>query len=197
MSETNQQSNDRESEQDRNPYQAPATPPAEVSVDFSNPQVVRSAYLAHEASVRSIGYLFLFAGSVCITPIMGLLVGLFSVGLLPEDVTLSIGIVAFSGFALLGVGWGLYRLRNWARLIAAALSVLLSLFQFPFGTAGGIFMLYFLFSEKGNIVFSDEYSSVIAQTPHMRPRTSGLMWLLGLLLLCLLGFAAFAVFTDN
>ena len=48
-----------------------------------------------------------------------------------------------------------------------------------------------LFSAKGKMVFSEEYKGVIAETPHIKYRSSIVTWiLLGLLVIILLGIMA-------
>ena len=50
------------------------------------------------------------------------------------------------------------------------------------GTLIGFYMLYLLLSKKGTMVFSPEYKEIIAQTPHMKYKTSPVVWIaLGLI----------------
>ena len=68
-------------------------------------------------------------------------------------------------------------------LIAIVLSAI-GLLGFPIGTLISAYFLYLLVSEKGKVVFSDEYKEVIRKTPHIRYKTSIVVWIfLGLLLL--------------
>src|SRR4030095_8127226 len=83
----------------------------------------------------------------------------------------------------LWVGTGLRRLRRWARIPTGILSGI-GLLGFPIGTIINGYILYLIFSQKGKVVFSDEYRAVIEQTPHIKYRTSIVVWIvLGLLLL--------------
>ena len=60
----------------------------------------------------------------------------------------------------------------------------IGLLGFPLGTIINGYILYLVFSQKGTTVFSDEYHAVIAQTPHIKYRTSIVVWILvGLVLL--------------
>ena len=57
-----------------------------------------------------------------------------------------------------------------------------ALFAVQLGTLIGFYMLYLLLSKKGTMVFSPEYKEIIAQTPHMKYKTSPVVWIaLGLI----------------
>ena len=56
-------------------------------------------------------------------------------------------------------GWGLLSYRNWARILAIVLCVL-HLFNFPFGTAMGIYGLWVLFNKDTERLFSASVSPV-------------------------------------
>lgn len=49
-------------------------------------------------------------------------------------------------------GWGLLSYKNWARIVAIVLCVL-HLFNFPFGTAMGIYGLWVLFNKETERLF--------------------------------------------
>src|SRR5579875_2052404 len=51
-------------------------------------------------------------------------------------------------------GWGLMNFRPWARILVIILSVL-HLFNFPFGTALGVYGLWVLLGEGGRRVFEN------------------------------------------
>jgi len=81
------------------------------------------------------------------------------------------------------VGTGLRRLKKWTRIPTGILSGI-GLFGFPLGTIINGYILFLIFSQKGKVVFSDEYRAVIEQTPHIKYRTSIVVWIvLGLVLL--------------
>jgi hypothetical protein len=93
----------------------------------------------------------------------------------------------------LWVGLGLRKLRPWTRIAAGILSGI-GLIAFPLGTLINGYILYLLFSKKGSTVFSADYQRVIADTPHIKYRTSILVWIvLGLLVLVVVGGIAAAV----
>ena len=91
---------------------------------------------------------------------------------------------------------GLRRLQPWARIVAAILSTF-GLLGIPIGTLIGAYFLYLLLSKKGSVVFSEEYKQVIAETPHLKYRTSKIVLvLLGLLLFLLFAGIMAALFTS-
>lgn len=73
-----------------------------------------------------------------------------------------VGGIAFLVLLLLSLpmivaGIGLLNFRPWARILAAVLSVL-NIFNFPFGTALGVYGLWVLFSPEGSALFAPERS---------------------------------------
>jgi hypothetical protein len=154
------------------------------------PQVeeIRKAHLKHEASVQSVGLLYYLGGVfvICIGA-FGLFAGfrgsktpeVVGVGLLGSFFLLALGAGQF------WVGTGLRRLQKWARLPTGILSGI-GLLGFPLGTIINAYILYLVFSSKGNTVFSDEYHAVIQQTPHIKYRTSIIVWIFLVLLLALI-----------
>ena len=154
---------------------------------------IRKANLSHEASVQSIGLLYYLGGAIVLC-VGGLtLVRFFSASGGSERASA----VVVSGFLLalgavqLWVGTGLRRLRKWARIPTGVLSGI-GLLGFPLGTLINAYVLYLVFSQKGKTVFSDEYQAVIQQTPHIKYRTSVVVWILFALLVLIIGVAIFA-----
>ena len=171
---------------DSNPYAATLTD-AETLVASDDVEAYRQRYLAHEASVKSIGTLYLL-GAFLLT-----LIGLtMVVTTAAAGEFLSVGLLVGAIYVVLGtlqgfVGYGLRRLQRWARIGAILFSVV-GLLGIPIGTLISVYFLYLLLSEKGRIVFSDEYQRVIEQTPHMRYKTSLVVWIF--LILLVIAFAA-------
>ncbi len=160
-------------------------------------EAIRQEHIKHEASVKSVGFLYLL-GAVLLV--------LFGIGMIAAGVasTRDMGISAGVGLFLFFIGalqgWtglGLRKLRPWARIPTGIFSGL-GLLGFPLGTLINGYILYLVFSKKGSMVFSPEYQRVIAETPHIKYRTSIVVWiLLGLLLLIIaIGFAA-ALFSGH
>jgi DNA-directed RNA polymerase subunit RPC12/RpoP len=153
----------------------------------SEAEAIRQAHIKHEASVKSVGVLYyLGAAVVLFTAVFGLIEGARNApGSLPVMVLLLV-----LGILQLWVGTGLRRLKSWARIPASILSGI-GLLGFPVGTLINGYILYLLLCEKGKTVFSDEYKEVIAATPHIKYKTSILVWIVLLLLLALLGLGLF------
>jgi hypothetical protein len=138
---------------------------------------IRTDHIKHEASVKSVGLLYFLGGIVVILAGLG---GLFSGGLM--------GVLVGGALMMLGGGQiatavGLRKLKSWARIPTGIFSGI-GLLGFPLGTLINAYILYLVFCRKGTTVFSDEYKRVIAETPHIKYRTSIVVWIfLGLLLL--------------
>lgn len=95
--------------------------------------------------------------------------------------------------AFIALSFGFKKLSPWARIAGTVLSSL-GLLAFPVGTLINVYILYLLLCEKGKMVFSGEYKTIIQQTPHLKSKTSIIVWaLLGILLVLLLvGLASLA-----
>ena len=92
------------------------------------------------------------------------------------------------GAGQIWVGVGLRRLRKWARIPTGILSGL-GLLGFPLGTIINAYILYLVFCQKGKTVFSEEYQIVVEQTPHLKYRTSIIVWILLALVLAFIALA--------
>jgi DNA-directed RNA polymerase subunit RPC12/RpoP len=151
-------------------------------------EAIRQAHIKHEASVKSVGVLYyLGAAVVLLSAVFGLMAGARNAsGSLPIMVVLLV-----LGILQVWVGTGLRGLKSWARIPASILSGI-GLLGFPLGTLINAYILYLLLCEKGKTVFSDEYKEVIAATPHIKYKTSILVWIVFILLLALLGLGLFA-----
>ncbi len=153
---------------------------------------VRKEHISHEASVKSVGLLY-FLGAAFLL-LAGLAVGFSTKGM---EGPLLAGFFLLLGGAQLWAGIGLRQLKPWARIVAGILSGI-GLLGFPLGTLINGYILYLLFSKKGAVVFSDPYKRVIEQTPHIKYRTSIVIWiLLGLMLLLIASALLFAVFAHK
>jgi hypothetical protein len=152
---------------------------------------IRNIHLKHEAAVRSIGLLYFLGGTVMILAgVMGLFSG-------ETSTTLAGVLLLVLGFVQFWVGRGLRRLQSWARIPTGVLSGL-GLLGFPIGTLINAYILYLVFSQKGATVFSPRYQQVIAATPHIKYRTSIVIWiLLGLVILLVAAAVIYSVFGQN
>jgi uncharacterized Tic20 family protein len=158
---------------------------------------MRKEYLKHEASIKSVGILYYLGGGAVV--LLGL-VGLFAA---VKDSQAPIVIAVFPALLLfllgagqLWVGTGLRRLKKWARIPSGILSGI-GLLGFPLGTLINGYILYLIFSQKGKTVFSEEYQAVIEQTPHIKYRTSILVWILLGLVLVLITAGIIAAFVAG
>lgn len=170
-----------------NPYAAPVS--ASVMRGSSDDEVVRNQYLSHEASVKSIGTLCILGGG------LGLILGIFYLGtgiaakFPPELEHLKIFMIGLGIFFLVFSALQIYaaisvrKLEGVGRIMTTVFSAI-GLLGFPIGTLIGAYFLYLLWSEKGNFIFTPEYQRVVKATPHIKYKTSIVVWiLLGLLLL--------------
>jgi hypothetical protein len=159
---------------EENPYLAPATAiaPSPLLEPVESLEEVRRRHLNHEASVRSVGTLYLLGG------ILTIVSGIYLVSFPNKEfgVTVAIVIAAIGALQLI-LGNAIRRLQRTARIVAAILAAP-SLLAFPIGTLISILVLYLMLSRKGAVVFSDEYKQVIAQTPHIKYKTSVVVWIL-------------------
>ncbi len=172
-----------------NPFAAPRT------VDFepinTTDESLRKQYIAHEASVKSVGLLF-FIGAV-INILMPLL-------LLSDGGSKTMPIFTALLLILLGavqfwVGIGLRRLTKIARIFATIFAAI-GLIWVPVGTVIGMYLLYLFWCGAGQVVFSEQYKGLIRRTPRVKNKTSnGMMMLLLVVLLGLLavGISIFTV----
>ncbi len=161
-----------------NPYQPPSSNvEAARSADASIAEAedMRQQYISHENAVRSIGVLYyivvFFAALVTIAT---------GFGALERGSAEAAGMAV--GFLLLTalyywIGREIRRLNRTGRNVGGVFSAL-GLLQFPVGTFINSYILYLLFSAKGKVVFSDDYKQVIEATPHIKAKTSVLIWII-------------------
>jgi hypothetical protein len=90
-------------------------------------------------------------------------------------------------------GWGVRSLRPWGRIVGCVLAAI-GLLGFPIGTLINAYILYLFLSKKGRTIYSPEYQDVIAATPHVKYKTSILVWVFLGLLVALLAFGMLASF---
>ncbi len=174
------------------------TPPRSELQDASlvaNPEAaaLRRSLVNHEASVKSAGMLYFLSAALLV---LGGVASLASQApSVPSGRTATILIAVFlfvmGGFQLM-VGFGLRRLKYWARLPAAVMSAI-GLLGFPVGTLVNAYILYLVLSEKGSTVLSEEYKQVIAATPDIKPRTPLIVWVFLSLLVLVAGFVVITV----
>ena len=166
-----------------NPYAAPT---ARVDDIAANPaaEAIRREHLNHEASIKAIGALYYLSGLMLTLAAFGTAVG-SDASLGAAALLLVLAAVMFSA------GWGVRSFLRWGRVVGLVLSGI-GLLGFPIGTLINGYILYLLLSKKGRTIFSAGYQDVIAATPHVKYRTSIVVWiflalLVGLILLGVTG----------
>jgi hypothetical protein len=119
-----------------------------------------------ETHVKVLGILNIVSGVIglCFAVVMGLVFGVGAIGASADaDAAIALPIIGLTGAAMVFaivvmslpgiiIGWGLYKIRPWARLFGIVLAVL-SLIAFPFGTALGVYGLWVLLSKEGSRLF--------------------------------------------
>jgi hypothetical protein len=159
-----------------NPYAAPETenPQGEGVISVEE---MRRAHLSNETAIKTIGVLYMIGGVL-----FGYIASIsFSLGE---------GGVAFLIFVmasfLIWTGWNLSQLAPFAQSAGIGFAVL-GLFWFPVGTIVGSYFLYQLCRKKAGRVLSSEYHEIVDQTPHLKTKTSKIIWTTVLILLLILG----------
>lgn len=171
-------------ESDFNPYAAPrhATIP-ETEHASGDDETIRKKYLSAEANIQSLGSLYclaaIFAGVACVMNLYSVF-GVRRGVVIPEvmqSMMLMAGMMFLFSVLYAGTGMGLRRQKVWSRWVATVFSAI-GLIAFPVGTIFAALFLYILWSRKANYVFRPEYQRVIAATPHIKYRTSIVVWIL-------------------
>ncbi len=185
-----------------NPYVAPpidadlalATSP--FGLDLSQDEQIRREHLSHEASIRSVGLLYYLGAGLCVTGLLSaaaftalplLLLGMEQASSPNTVVVITgafdvvvllflLGIYGLFAALFFFTGRGLRRLQPWSRIASGIISTL-GLLAIPLGTLINAYILYLLLSRKATVIFSPEYSEIIARTPHIKYKTSlGCRW---------------------
>jgi hypothetical protein len=174
-----------------NPYAPPRANVDDVSGANSEAEKIREEHIKHEASIRSIGILYYLSGGLLSVAGVLLLAGIASTKLQGVVAFVSPIYLAF-GVLFILVGRGLRKLQSWARTTGIVLAAI-GLLGFPLGTLLNGYILYLLLAKKGKRIFEDDYKDIIEATPHVKYRTSIIVWIvLGLLVLAIAGIIAVA-----
>ena len=188
-----------------NPYAAPVAQPLDYTPGApGDAEAIRREHIKHEVSVKGIGSLYFIGSLFVVLGAGGLLVG--QIG--REAVGASeIGITAlFLALGILGfwVGYGIRKLSPAARMVAGVLTginLAISIFGLPTSVVAiliNTYILSLLFSKKGAMVFSAPYKDIIAATPHVKYKTSMIVWIiLGLIVLLVVGGVAALLFSAR
>jgi hypothetical protein len=162
---------------------------AELLVQASEAEAVRRNHISQEVSIRALGNLYLFAGILVV-----FLIALALTGGIRAPSTVMLWqwgpVLILIGVASIVVGIGLRMLQGWASIAAIVLCIMLGVFNLmalpgskvvALVLPGGIILT--LLSAKSRWVVSRDYKRIIAETPHLKPRTSIAAWLLIALLM--------------
>ena len=177
-----------------NPYAPPKARVEDVVQGSSEAEAIRREHIKHEASIRSIGVLdYLGGGGLCFAAIGLLAAGASGKsGGVPFAGAIGIAYIAI-GVLLIFVGRGVRALRPWARTTSIVLAAI-GLLGVPFGTLINGYILYLLLSHKGQRIFAADYPEIVAATPHIKYRTSAVVWvLLGLVALIIVALLVAAL----
>lgn len=173
-----------------NPYAAPTADIGIMHAVNTDAEAIRRHYLKHEASVKSIGLLYMLPALMFFVLGIVLLIPILQGGGIVSLVTgaLCIGM----SFLFLIIAMEIRKLRRWCAIPIGILSGI-GLLQIPIGTVINAYILWLVFSAKGRYVMSAEYQNVIAATPHIKYRTSVLVIVLAVILVVFLGLGALSV----
>jgi drug/metabolite transporter (DMT)-like permease len=176
-----------------NPYQAPLdlSASAIVAAPVSDAEEIRRAHIKHEASIKSIGLLYYLSGFFVIV-VVAASFGSQRPGL---PTLLSVGLLIL-GLIQLVAAYHLRKFRPWARIAAIIISAV-GLLGFPLGTLINAYFLYLLASKKGVYIFSPEYQEIIADTPHVRYKTSKLVWIIVIVLILAIAAIVIGLSTSH
>ena len=184
----------------------------DANFDLSQAELIRKSHLSHETNVKSFGCLYTLGG------ILGILGAIFYIGIgifvmaggvVSEELqplvfgangdpmvagitTTLVGVIFLAiAVAQLFAGRSMQTLNPSGKILAIVVAAI-GMLQFPCGTLISGYLLYLLVSAKGRTVFSSAYKEVMQATPHIRYRTSIIVWiflflLIGVILLGVVG----------
>ena len=184
----------------------------DTDVDMSQAELIRTSHLSHEANIQSLGCLYLLGGIFgAISGVAYVAVGIGMLcNLIPamEDqpqmdatvagvMQIGIGVVTLAmSFLQLYAGRTMQTLNASGKIPAVIISVI-GLLGFPCGTMISAFALYLLLSSKGEMVYSPQYKEIVQATPHIRYKTSIIVWILLFILLGLIAFGIIAALVSG
>ena len=180
-----------------NPY-APPTVSRIIAGDNSkridNAEQIRKEHLATESAIAAFGWFHLvLAGLEFLGVVLGLVFTVIFLIYPPEEISwlahlLSIFFNLCIGLWQFATGQGLRKLDSSARSNATFLNI----FNIPIGI--GIWFFILAWSAKANVVFSEQYKQVVAQTPNMRRHITLTTWILIFVPIVMTGLLVFLIF---
>ena len=169
----------------------------DANFDLSQAELIRKSHLSHEANIQGFGCLYTLGG------ILGILGAIFYIGigifvmaggvvseelasmvfgaggdrLVSGGLTTLVGVVFLAiAVAQLFAGRSMQTLNPSGKILAIVVAAI-GMLQFPCGTLISGYLLYLLVSAKGRTVYSSAYKEVMQATPHIRYRTSIIVWI--------------------
>ena len=165
---------------EQNPYTAPSTASPILETEAGT---IRKAHIQHEASVKSVGYLYYLGGLfLMFAAIPGLIVS--SGEGVPTNIVGSLFMILFA-ILQFWVGRSIHKLKSWSRIPTGILSGI-GLLAFPVGTLINAYILYLIFGKKGLMIFSSGYQEIVAETPDIKYKTSKAVWIVLLVVVLLI-----------
>jgi hypothetical protein len=178
----------------------------DISTDLTQAELIRKSHLSHEANIQSFGCLYTLGGIMQLLfgafyTVAGIVVALTGSQVLESGeefetgspltaglITVALGVffLALGTVQLLG-GRAMQTLNSKHKMLAIIISAI-GLLGFPCGTILSAYLLYLLLSPKGEMVFSEGYKDIVRATPHIKYRTSIIVWILLFLLIGILAF---------
>ena len=196
----------------RLPENNPFTPPVAESLavepidQLSQAESVRHSHIGHEKSIQAFGLLFFLGGIIAILLSTFLATALFSeinngATNSAEKKAISLvmgllGINALLGVLQIAVGHGLRKLNSLGK-IGGTFFAAIGLFGFPIGTLFSAYLLYLLWSAKGQLVFSSQYRDIMKGTPHVVYKTSRIVWGILILFIAIITLAFVAIIIET
>lgn len=181
---------------EHNPFASPMTderPAVPGAIEPTEAERIRKEYIKHEASIRSFGILYYLGVFILALYTIGAI--FFSLSTEASGL-LGIGIAVICGFLAMAQWWvarGLRKLNGSVRIWAIVLAVPW-LINVPTGTIISIYIIYLLASAKGKYIMTPEYQEIRAATPHIKYKTSKIVWVFLGLLVLLIVFGIVAAF---
>jgi hypothetical protein len=178
-----------------NPYAPPTAEVADISSATSEAEAIRQEHIKHEASIRSISTLYFIGGFFLALAALTMI----ALPLFTERASFGVALgVIYVVLAALSIAMarGIRRFEPWARTTAIVFACI-GLLGFPLGTLLNGYILYLLLSEKGKRIFAPDYAEIVAATPHIKYKTSMIVWVLLALLLLGVGAALFNVIINR
>ena len=160
----------------------------------NSPEVVRRRFLKRETHFKQMGGLNFFVGLITLLAGSALLFSPQKLDALP-NVPFGSLLILLSVIYIV-IGRMLQKLDPRVRVPMTVIAII-ELIGFPMGTIKGLYFLYLFHSPEGKYVFSPEYKSIIAMTPHVKNRTSkGALILLLVLIIVMVFILIMASFSK-